>query len=501
MGRKPLQAGTVGHVCATMGQARSGTGRRSRGDPGAKQEEPAGGHREMKKIAFLCAVLLAPMAAQAQSMPGRKSYAQTGDPAHIVPSAGTTDGVAASLVQYTPAWTGAVGRPMSARLTDSLNVKDFGAACNGTVTSDDTNAFNAAMKAAAASNKHVSIPGVTCYITSTVTIPAGVTVSGAGMGSTIIQAGSAGKFVFGAGAYAGIQDLTITQYGTNPSCRIDAATNTPFGASIRDVHIINPVCGIDLSGNSQMVDRARIEGVTRIGLRIGHTTTLAATVDPRVTNTTIASARGATGMRIEDAGGLYLVNNDVLYGAYGTVFDPGKNQQITWVFASNTVLSDTATVDGLKIDTADATAQVKGLNFEGSWSSSNGNMGVNIKNTAGGSIQNIAFSGMRFYGNRANTIDVTGMSHFRIFNSEFCGGGPAGTDLYINTGVTHVIVANNDFTGTCGNEASGSPAGIVFVSRNNNVVVQGNDFAGLTTAINLGSNRTIPSSSITGNLK
>ncbi|MBV1833097.1 hypothetical protein [Novacetimonas pomaceti] len=53
----------------------------------------------MKKIAFLCAILMAPVAAHAQSMPAWKSYTQTGNPANIVPSAGTTDSVAAWIAK------------------------------------------------------------------------------------------------------------------------------------------------------------------------------------------------------------------------------------------------------------------------------------------------------------------------------------------------------------------------------------------------------------------
>lgn len=152
----------------------------------------------MKILAFLGALLL-PFSAHAQSVPDWKSYTETGNPADIVLSAGTSNSVAAwvgkkvdtsggqstnqnlvtptisggsssgqkitngditaasfscenalacvvsSLIQYSPSWATSVERTLLLRLEDTVSIKDFGSPGDGSV--DDTpliqNAVNA----------------------------------------------------------------------------------------------------------------------------------------------------------------------------------------------------------------------------------------------------------------------------------------------------------------------------------------------------------------------
>jgi len=72
----------------------------------------------------------------------------------------------ASLVGYLPAGTGAVATTVQTKLRESVSVKDFGAVGDG--TTDDT----AAITAALAASKHVTVPsGFTPLISSTIVIP------------------------------------------------------------------------------------------------------------------------------------------------------------------------------------------------------------------------------------------------------------------------------------------------------------------------------------------
>jgi hypothetical protein len=71
-----------------------------------------------------------------------------------------------------------------------LNIKDFGAKCN--VSNDDTSAIAAALSAGAARKLRVYVPPGDCKITSSIIVPSGVYLYGAGMASRIFGTGTTG---------------------------------------------------------------------------------------------------------------------------------------------------------------------------------------------------------------------------------------------------------------------------------------------------------------------
>lgn len=477
----------------------------------------------MKKISYLLMFALAVLgltsAAEAQSWPSTwKSYTQTGNPADIIPSTGTSNSVAAwfekkvdvsSGTLTSPTITGGAitganvgaststatgasnSRTISSHEADRISVLDFGAACNGTTdaATDDTAAFNKALTYAATANAAVSVPARGCKVLGPVTIPAGVSLTGAGFNSTSIYAGNTGANIFVLGGQgATIRDMDIKFSAVNPTSgdAIDASTKTPFLARIYDVMIESPYIGVDMSGNNVVVDHVEIQGASGYGIRIGHATTSANTVDPRITNTTIGNADGTiAGMLVEDAGGLYLTNNDIVGGQIGTLFRTGANQQITWTFADNTVLGDTGKGVGLEIQNGDSTGIIRGLRFANSWSSNNANDNVLINEGAGGTLENISFGGFREYGGSGNGVTATYGTGIRVTDSEFCGGNSGATQIYLGSGVTNSSVSGNNFAYTCGNYTSNRESGVSLVGGNNYTSITGNNFAGITTPINI----------------
>lgn len=104
---------------------------------------------------------------------------------------GTSD--AASAV-YTPPGTGAVDRTVEGRLRDFTSVKDFGPGVGIGNATADTLAFVTAL----ASGKNIYIPEGTYYVSSSLTVGAGVKMYGAGRGkTTIVYTGTAHGILLG----------------------------------------------------------------------------------------------------------------------------------------------------------------------------------------------------------------------------------------------------------------------------------------------------------------
>ncbi|WP_172492202.1 hypothetical protein, partial [Gluconobacter oxydans] len=223
--------------------------------------------------------------------------------------------------------------------------------------------------------------------------------------------------------------------------------------------------------------------------RVGHLTTKAGTTDPRILDTTIATDQSTSGrpdadLQVEDAGGLYLVNDDFLYAKRGTIIKPGANQYVTWLFGINTALGDTNGAGGLLIDTADASAQVKGLEIAGSWTSNAQGPGVEIDNTAGGTIAGVHFRGHRAYTNAADGFDVAAsVKDFVLESSHLCGNGASGSAVFMNPGATRFRITNNTISLACDGQTSNSGTGINLGGNNDEGLVTGNDLTGLTTPI------------------
>ncbi|WP_216850779.1 glycosyl hydrolase family 28-related protein, partial [Gluconobacter oxydans] len=274
------------------------------------------------------------------------------------------------------------------RHSQTYSVYDFGAKCDG--ATDDAAAINAALTAAGTANQGGTVLlGATamCRFGRTLTVPDGVNLAGLGLHSSQLKplstAFSPQISVAGANSrlstfqlLAGASDIG---YPSNGSVAVSLSTSaSPFMNTIEGVWIDGPCIGVDMAGNNNTVRSSYINFVTGgsgcYGIRVGHLTTKAGTTDPRILDTTIATDQSTSGrpdadLQVEDAGGLYLVNDDFLYAKRGTIIKPGAKQYVTWLFGINTALGDTNGSGGLLIDTADASAQIKGLEIAGSWTS------------------------------------------------------------------------------------------------------------------------------------
>lgn len=146
----------------------------------------------------------------------------------------------ASVVQYTPAGTGAVTTTVQAKLRETVSVKDFGAVGNG--STDDTAAIQLALNSGA---KKIYAPAATYKILGTLTIPTGVCLEGDGPEQTIFDGSSTTYAALTSGQHIRTAEGSYTALPALSGNVVKGATTLTFASApslqINDVFLIyNP---------------------------------------------------------------------------------------------------------------------------------------------------------------------------------------------------------------------------------------------------------------------
>jgi hypothetical protein len=264
--------------------------------------------------------------------------------------------------------------------------------------------------------------------------------------------------------------------------------------TFRNLHIDYACGGIDVNGSYFLIDRVRMSeaggGTNCHGIRVGHNDNSGATLGGVITRNVIIgsfiTSRVETGMLLENAGGIYISNNDINYPNVGTMIRPGANQQVTWAFMDNTVLGDTAVSAGLYIDTAAASAIVKGITCTACWAASTENgPGISIRNTSGATADNFQgfyFDGVRVLANGGQGIVLNDGTYVSINNAVICGNNKLtpspSAGVVVRNGVNGISMSGGVVGGTCGGVTSTQDYGIHFLDTttggtNTAVFIQG----------------------------
>lgn len=373
----------------------------------------------------------------------------------------------------------------------------FGAKCDG--VTDDATAINAALAAAGArGNGRVQIPaGPGCAIGSTISVPAHVTLMGTG-GAYPTSRSDGGllakrknlDMISLTGDASTVRDLLVNAgaAGTNTSGTAIKMT-VSNGERVIDSAILKPFIGIDINGNSPIVDRVTINDVAAggVGWSVGRLTKQANTIDARIINSTVggASVGAAYDQIIYDAGGLFEQNDDLLFANIGTQIKPGPNQQIIWPFFANTVLGDTNGTVAFAINTSASSAIVKGLNCSACWAASaqSAARGTNllIANDGGGTIDGLHFSGSRIYNSAKVLALIQAGANISFDATQFCGAARGQANIQVAVDVSGIAFRGGHIGGACDGQGTAGEVGISFAGDNSNVTVQGVNFAGIGT--------------------
>jgi hypothetical protein len=438
---------------------------------------------------FLLALLLLlpPLPAQAQNFGNIKPHTVLGNP----------DGTASKPAVPVP-W---------GDVTGTISPMDFGAVGDG--HADDTAAVQAAMNAAAGSvlylGKHVyaiNSTGITCNnmvrVVGTEAGQSGDVSIATNFSGFVPLATNQTVIKIAVGCFgSAFEDFYVgmSTPGANTSGWAFQTTAPIGNLRFSRLQIVGACGGIDISGYWWSIDQVAIVGATGsacTGIRVGHLTTGSANTG-RISETNVFSVNTAgrlgVGMLIEDCGGCHFSQNDIVYPNRGTVLNPGANQEINWTFMHDTVLGDTTADLAFLIDTAAASAAVRGLQCNGCWaSSSQTSNGVLIANTgASPNVKGLHFLGARVYMNAGHGVSISGGTEIDFEASHICGNNKiaaSNTGIAIASGVNNVRVRGGAVGGTCDAQSSTQAAGIYFVGTSTNTLVQGVDVSqGNTTPI------------------
>lgn len=277
--------------------------------------------------------------------------------------------------------------------------------------------------------------------------------------------------------------------GVNTSGSAFVATNGA-NSKFSDNTISQPCIAFDVSNVGWVqIDHNQTlgaRGSTCSVVRLGNSSTGANTIGPRITNNTWSIDQtnpSGSCLLVEDAGGVYYRNNDCVYSVVGVAIRPGVNQQVLWGFYQG-VLGDTSGNIGLSVDTSDPSAEIRGNDFDQTWTASAANSCVVLRNNGGGTVAGFHFRGHRSYACGLHGFDIGGgVTYTSIDDSNICGngtqGGNTGDGIAIGAGVSLVFIRGNTISNTCDGFTGTTQAyAISFLGTNGSIIISGNFLAG-----------------------
>ena len=333
--------------------------------------------------------------------------------------------------------------------------------------------------------------------------------SGGGKGQYIsgcvrgLRAGAANKdLVILSASGSGIRSTCIDSGAGNTSGSAVKIVGPYRSVFVTDTQINNAFNGIAISGdtdgpsaNATIANNVfKPNGASGgAAITVGAASTDGHTVDLFIYANVIycgepAAASLSSGMVFKDAGGP-LVFGNAIYGCnVGTAITPGANQTVVWGHFNGTLLGDSSKTNDLLIDTQASTAQIRGTNFTGSWTSWAGGANVLIQDS--GSSNNII--GLHFAGHRnymdGNNIgfDVRAGTKFTIDASTICARGTSsGTAIKLSGSASDSAIRDNSI-GVCEALSGQIATGISVVQSSAFVgIISGNDLSNSTTSLNL----------------
>ncbi len=309
------------------------------------------------------------------------------------------------------------------------NNKQFGAASDG--VTDDVINNQAALDSGFSS---VMLLG-NSLITSTLTVPLGVTLFGGNRNKDgLVVSGSGYDAVILGGNYASVDSIGFSSASERASGSYININGLYRGNNITNFLMSNGFVGIRISTNAVItnINNGEIldckDGAGTGILIEGGNDTFISNVIMDSTGTEPLS-----GIRIKSSQAVWITDTDVIDFGTPLIIDPdGSNGDlVTWCFFNGVAL-DTSDGNGIQVAPTNG-ATVKGLFFDNCWSATNAR-GVLIQPTAGGIVDTVHFTDCTLYNNQLHgaLIDNAGgpVNHIEFNNCRASGNSQASSGTY-----------------------------------------------------------------------
>ena len=362
--------------------------------------------------------------------------------------------------------SGATAGTVNSKLQESVSVKDFGAAGDG--TTDDTNAFNLAHTAAQTINAAVYAPGTAAGYKIAGTIIAKASMYGDGFNTSLITTSATANVITCSVQGVTLGNFTITTTVTRTGGYYVSTSGAQYFVLDR-VHMFNWFNAVNIGGDG--VTYLRIQDsfyntITSGGIGITVATSTNG-VDHVFQNVLIGGpptgAQCNTGVLIQNTGDLTLDHVSTVKCGTGLNLAPTTGQRIQSLNVTDSFF-DSGTGSGVQFNMT-GTGIINLAKFTSVWSCTNAN-GFVLGATASGSCQ------------RAEFIDCTGsnntgqgfiIAYAGVTDTSIIGGSFSNNvhGLYFASGVGRFLVSGVR-SGQSGEFAANSGYGLVLFSSNDN---------------------------------
>lgn len=399
-------------------------------------------------------------------------------------------------VGFTATGTGAVARTGSAKLSDIVSAKDFGAI--GNAVADDTVSIQAALTAMPAVGGRVYLPQSTnAYLTTAALVMAvgSVTLEGPGnSGAYLFQATHNADFISVTAGNCEIRNIGFkcNAYGAAQHWCINAGASSDglqiFNVRASACHSFVNFVGVNL----QMLkfNVLNIQTTTGTGIQINNANATVIISDGLIGNAPGNQANG--GIVLLAATSVQLLGINLFKMGNALWMSPAAAGTVGNVYAV-ACFFDTST-NGLFADGSAAGALIASIDFVGCWFNSHTGYGARLKgivkgasftgcqfgiNTLDGllletsTVQDVIVTGCRAFANSGNGIHVTANVNLFHLIGNVCGpftgsGGNTGQGIIVDAGTgNNYSIVGNDVHGNTGGSISNSATGTTCMVANN----------------------------------
>ena len=191
---------------------------------------------------------------------------------------------------------------------------------------------------------------------------------------------------------------------------------------------------------------------------------------------------GSRGINIQNSNGDWYTDIETVGSEFGVLINPGPGQGVIWGHMMN-VLADQNTSQGFRI-TSSGNGFIWGMTFTAPWASGNGNTSTNGRGFYIGSGAGLLIENPRVMNNGGHGIEIAGGTGVKILggfisaNSQQSGGSFDAINVNSGASSFQVIGATTGGIGTVPQRY-----GINIGAGSDNFLVQGDDFTGANTAV------------------